>query len=177
MENWPEALSRLTSAEVLARTSEPNRLNHLFYYQLGSVHERSGNIPEAVKHLKKALELSPDYADALNYLGYMWAERGENLDEARSMIERAVKLEPDNAAFIDSLAWVLFKLKRSEEALAHMQKAITLTEEPDQTLFDHLGDIHLDLQQTDLAREAYTKALAVKPDDKIKAKLEKLTTR
>ncbi|MGZ8920233.1 MAG: tetratricopeptide repeat protein, partial [Limisphaerales bacterium] len=46
MENWAEALSRLTSAEVLARTSEPNRLNHLFYYQLGSVHERSGNIEE-----------------------------------------------------------------------------------------------------------------------------------
>jgi tetratricopeptide (TPR) repeat protein len=181
MENWTEALTRLTSAEVLARTTEPNRLNHLFYYQLGSVHERSGNIPEAVKHLKKALELSPDYADALNYLGYMWADRGENLDEARSMIERAVKIEPENAAFLDSLAWVLFKLKRSEEALTWMQKAITLSEgpgeEPDQTLYDHLGDIHLDLKQTDLAREAYTKALAVKPDDKIKAKLEKLTTR
>ena len=177
LENWTEALSRLTSAEVLARTSEPNRLNHLFYYQLGSVHERSGNIPEAVKHLRKALELSPEYADALNYLGYMWADRGENLDEARSMIERAVKAEPDNAAFIDSLAWVLFKLKRSDEALTWMQKAISLSEEPDPTLYDHLGDIHLELKQIDLAREAYTKALAVKPDEKIKEKLENLTTR
>ena len=177
MENWSEALSRLTSAEVLARTSEPNRLNHLFYYQLGSVHERSGNIEEAVKHLRKALELSPDYADALNYLGYMWAERGENLHEARSMVEKAVKAEPENAAFIDSLAWVLFKLKRTEEALTWMQKAVALSEEPDATLYDHLGDIHLELQQVELAREAYTKALAVKPDEKIKEKLEKLTTR
>jgi tetratricopeptide (TPR) repeat protein len=177
MENWSEALSRLTSAEILARTSEPNRLNHLFYYQLGSVHERSGNIAEAVKSLRKALELSPDYADALNYLGYMWAERGENLDEARSMIEKAVEAEPENAAFLDSLAWVLFKLKRTEEALTWMQKAITHSEEPDATLFDHLGDIYLELKKIDLAREAYTKSLAVKPDDKIKAKLENLTTR
>lgn len=177
MENWKEALSRLTSAEVLARTSEPNRLNHLFYYQLGSVHERSGNIAEAETQMRKALELSPDYADALNYLGYMWADRGENLDEARSMIEKAVKAEPENEAFLDSMAWVLFKLKRTEEALIWMEKAIAHSEEPDPTLYDHLGDIYLELKKVDLARDAYTKALAVKPDEKIKAKLEKLTTR
>jgi tetratricopeptide (TPR) repeat protein len=177
MKNWAEALKRMTSAELVAKTSEPNRLTHVFYYQLGSAHEQSGNIEEAVKNLRKALELSPDYADALNYLGYMWADRGENLDEARSMIERAVKAEPDNAAFLDSLAWVLFKLKRNEEALEWMNKAIAHTEEPDPTLYDHLGDIHAELKQIDKAREAYAKALAVKPDEKIQQKLEKLTTR
>ena len=177
MENWSDALSSLTSAELIARTSEPNRLTHVFYYQLGSAYERSGNIAEAVKSLRKCLELSPDYPDALNYLGYTWADRGENLDEALSMIERAVKAEPENAAFIDSLAWVLYKLKRHEEALVQMKKAIGLTKEPDPTLYDHLGDIHAELKQIDLARDAYSKALAVKPDEKIQEKLDKLTTR
>ena len=176
MHNWDEALKRLTSAELVAKTSEPNRLNHIFYYQLGSVHERKGNIDEAVKNLRKALEASPEYADALNYLGYMWADRGENLEEARSMIERAVKAEPKNAAFLDSLAWVLFKLKRNEEALEWMNKAISHSDEPDQTLYDHLGDIHAELKQLDEARAAYAKALAVKPDEKIQEKLDKLTT-
>ncbi len=176
MENWDEALRRMTSAELVAKTSEPNRLNHIFYYQLGSVHERKGNIEESVKTLRKALELAPDYADALNYLGYMWADRGENLEEARSMIERAVKAEPENAAFLDSLAWVLFKLKRTEEALEYMNKAIGHSENPDPTLYDHLGDIHVELKQLEKAREAYAKALAVKPDEKIQEKLDKLTT-
>jgi tetratricopeptide (TPR) repeat protein len=176
MQNWDEALNRLTSAELVARTSEPNRLTHIFYYQLGSAHERKGNIEDAVKNLRKALDLSPDYADALNYLGYMWADRGENLDEARSMIERAVKAEPDNAAFLDSLAWVLFKLKRHQEALEHMNKALAHSENPDPTLYDHLGDIHAELKQIEKAREAYAKALAVKPDEKIQEKLDKLTT-
>jgi tetratricopeptide (TPR) repeat protein len=177
MENWPEALARLSSAELIAKTSEPQRLTHLYYYQLGSAYERSGNITEAVKALRRALELSPNYADALNYLGYTWADRGENLDEALSMIERAIQIEPDNAAFLDSLAWVLYKLKRPNDALAPMQKAIALSEEPDATLLDHLGDIWAELKKVEEAEAAYRRALAVKPDEKIQEKLDLLLTR
>jgi tetratricopeptide (TPR) repeat protein len=174
LENWPEALSHLTSAELIAKTSEPNRLNHVFYYQLGSTYERSGNIPDAVKALRKALELSPDYAEALNYLGYMWAERGENLEEAHSMLQRATQLEPKNAAILDSLAWVLFKLGKLKEAMAPMQQAIQLSEKPDATLLEHLGDIEAALNDVEKARDAYTKSLAVKSDEKVKQKLDTL---
>ena len=174
MEDYAEALTHLTSAELLAKTSEPGRLTHQFYFQLGSVHERSGNISEAVAAFRKCLELSPNFPEALNYLGYMWAERGENLEEAREMIEKAVRAEPENAAFLDSLAWVLFKLDRPEEALRYMNKAIFHTEEPDPTLFDHLGDIHRKLDQLDEAREAYSRALAIKNDPAIEDKLQQL---
>jgi tetratricopeptide (TPR) repeat protein len=177
MENWSDALKHLGSAELVAKTSEPQRLNHIFYYQLGSIHERSGNVPEAVDALRKSLELSPNYADALNHLGYMWADRGENLDEARSMIEKAVEIEPENAAFLDSLAWVLFKLNQPEKALPPMLKAVALSEEPDQTLFDHLGDIYVALKNVEEAKSAYRRALAVKPDEKIQQKLDELLPR
>jgi Flp pilus assembly protein TadD len=68
-------------------------------------------------------------------------------------------------------------LKRNEEALDYMNKAIAHSERPDQTLYDHLGDIHVELKQLDQAREAYAKALAVKPDDKIQRKLDSLNSR
>lgn len=177
MEDWPKALAHLSSAELIAKSSEPQRLNHIYYYQLGSAYERSGDIPEAVKALRRALELQPNYADALNYLGYMWADRGENLEEARSMIERAVQSEPDNAAFLDSLAWVLYKLKLPKEALVQMQKAIALSEKPDATLLDHLGDIFADLQNLEEAASAYRRAVALKPDEKIQEKLDRLLAR
>jgi tetratricopeptide (TPR) repeat protein len=177
LEKWDEAVAHLTSAELIAKTAEPDRLTHTFYYQLGSAYERSGNIPEAVKALRKALELAPDDGEALNYLGYMWAERGENLDEARSMIERALKGEPENAAFLDSMAWVLFKLHQSEQALTYMQRAIARSEKPDPTLFEHLGDIQLGLKEPGRAREAYEKSLALKADDKVKQKLDALAPR
>jgi len=174
LEKYSEALGHFTSAELLAKTSDPSRLNHAFYFQLGSTYERSGNLPEAVKAFRKCLELEPDDAEALNYLGYMWADRGENLDEAKSLIEKAVKKEPENAAFLDSLGWVYYKMKKPAEALNFLNSAIARSEKPDPTLYEHLGDVHLDLKEIDKAREAYGKALAIKPDEKIKQKLDTL---
>ena len=102
----------------------------------------------------------------------MWAERGVKLPQARELIEQAVKLEPDNPAYLDSLGWVLFKLKQTNEALTYLLKAIKLSKEPDPTLFDHLGDIHASLNQSDQAREAWQKSIALEPNPEVKKKLE-----
>jgi tetratricopeptide (TPR) repeat protein len=172
MEKYSEAMTKFTSAELIAKQNEPDKLNAQFYFQLGSAAERAKDIEQAVKNFRKALELEPDFSEALNYLGYMWAERGENLDEARTMIEKALKEEPKNAAFLDSMAWVLYKLKKPAEALPYMQKAIELTKEPDATLQDHLGDIFAAMKRMSDAREAWQKALKVEPKEEIRKKLE-----
>ncbi len=172
MERYSDALSRFTSAELLAKTGEPERLTAQFYFQLGSASERAKDIGQAVKYFRRALELEPDFAEALNYLGYMWAVRGENLEEAQALIERALKEEPKNAAFLDSMAWVLFKQNKAAAALDYMRQAIELNKEPDPTLFDHLGDILAALKKPAEAREAWEKALQLEPKDEIRKKLE-----
>jgi tetratricopeptide (TPR) repeat protein len=174
LKKYPDAVRHLTDAELLARTGETNRLTHAFYFQLGATHERNKDHGQAEKYFRKSLELAPDSAETLNYLGYMWADLGINLDEARAMIERAVTLEPKNAAYLDSLGWVLFRLNRVEEALPHILQAVELSEEPDPTLFDHLGDIYLELKQPKKAREAWRKSLEVEDNAEIRKKLRKL---
>lgn len=173
MERYSEALAKFTSAEIIAKQNEPDKLTADFYFRIGSAAERAKDIDLAVKHFRKALEMEPDFAEALNYLGYMWAERGENLDEAQTLIERALKEEPKNAAYLDSMAWVLFKKNKPAEALPYMKKAIELTKEPDATLQDHLGDILAALKRMDEARDAWEKALKIEPKDEIRKKLEK----
>jgi tetratricopeptide (TPR) repeat protein len=172
---YDEAVRRYTSAEVIARASDSKRLTPLFYFQTGSALERKGDYSEAVKYLQKALELNPDFPEAANYLGYMWAERGENLERAKALIEQAVKANPTSDAYLDSLAWVLFKLGKPREALEQMLKAVAIAEaekKPDATLYDHLGDIHFALGDREKARAAWGEALKLGPNEDIRKKLE-----
>ncbi len=174
LKDYASALKHFVAAEVIARATATNRLTSTFYFQLGAAAERSRQIQEAEQYFRKALGMTPDFAEALNYLGYMWAERGENLAEARSMIEKAVRLEPKNAAFLDSLGWVLYKQNQPAEALKWIQQSVDHSEEPDATLFDHLAEIHLKLNQPEQARAAWKKSLAIEPNPDIVRKLEKL---
>lgn len=170
LKNYTAALTHLVSAEILAKASEPTRLNHRFYFQLGATHERAGDHAEAAKQFLKSIEMEPDFAEALNYLGYMWVDAGTNLVEAKVMIEKAVKLEPENAAFLDSLAWAYYKLKQPRDALTWQLKAIQHAEKPDATLLEHLGDIHADLNQFDQARDAWDKSLKIEANPKVQSK-------
>lgn len=171
-EKYVEAINHLGAAELHARVSEPARLNDFFYFQVGAANERAGRYEEAEVALRKCLELAPENAEALNYLGYMWADRGEKLDEARAFIEHALRLEPDNAAYLDSLAWVLFKLGRPAEALPAQLRAVELNERPDATLFDHLGEIYRALGRHAEARAAWERSLAVEPSPDVEKKLQ-----
>jgi tetratricopeptide (TPR) repeat protein len=170
--SYAEALRHFTSAEVIAQATKPAQLNHLFYFQLGATSERKGDLEQAAKYFEKALALKPDFDEAQNYLGYMWAEHGMKLDQARDLIEKAVKTEPTNAAYLDSLGWVLFKMDKPNEALDYLLKAIKFSDQPDPTVLDHLGDVYAALKQPEQAREAWRKSLSLEPNDEVQKKLE-----
>jgi tetratricopeptide (TPR) repeat protein len=169
---YTEALRHFVSAEIIAKATDPKLLDEHFYFQLGATCERKGDLTQAEEYFQKSLKLAPNFAEAMNYLGYMWAEHDLKLDQARELIEKAVKSEPKNAAFLDSLAWVLFKLKRPKEALPYALRAAELSEQPDATLYDHVGDIYAALNELEKAREAWRKSLAVKKNDEVSKKLE-----
>jgi tetratricopeptide (TPR) repeat protein len=167
-----EALQHYTAAEVIARATEPKRLNEEFYFQIGAAAERKGDIEQAEKYFQKSLEIAPKFVESMNYLGYMWAEHDMKLDQARALIEQAIKAEPKNAAFLDSLAWVYYKLKQPKTALTYMLRAVENSEQPDATIFDHLGDIYAAIGQTEKAREAWTKSVSLEANEEIQKKLE-----
>ena len=79
-------------------------------FNLGAAYDKLDRFPDVVREMEAVLALNPDHTDALNYLGYSYADRGINGDEAVELTSRAVALKPDNGAYVDSLGWALFKV-------------------------------------------------------------------
>ncbi|MGC8742461.1 MAG: tetratricopeptide repeat protein [Verrucomicrobiia bacterium] len=170
--DYQNALKSMTKAEVIAKTTETNRLTAAFYFQMGATLERNKDFKQAEKYFEKCLSLDPKFSEALNYLGYMWAEQNINLDKAKILIEKALKLEPDNAAYLDSMGWVYYRLKKFNRALYYLEKAATLSKEPDPTIYEHLGDIYAALKRWDKAVEFWKKSLQLESNDEVKKKLD-----
>lgn len=171
LKRFDQALEAYSAAEKIGSTNRPPLTDHRFYFQVGALLERKGDEAKSIEYLEKALELKPDYDDALNHLGYMWAEKGKNLPKARAMIEQALKAEPENPAYMDSMGWVLFKLGRHSEALDWLLRARQRMTEPDATVLDHVGDAAAACARWDLAREAWAASLKVEASPAIAKKL------
>ena len=119
--------------------------------------------------MRKVVELDPKHANALNYLGYTYADLGTNLDEAEQLVKEALKYKPNDGYITDSLGWVYYKKGEFEKALQYLQKAVEIVPD-DPIMLEHLGDVYLKLDDKTSALKYYQKALQLK--DKDKEKLE-----
>jgi Zn-dependent protease with chaperone function len=122
-----------------------------FYY-------KTGKEAKAFSVYEKILELKPDHAEALNYVGYTYAEKGIHLDEAQDMIQKALRLKPDSGAITDSLGWVYFKKGKYDEALYYLEKAHSLLP-GDPVVNEHLGDVMFIKKDYSKAIEIYKRTL------------------
>lgn len=138
-EKFAEAAEAYTRG--IALIEEPNPSHWRIFYFRGVANERSKNWEQAEKDLKKALELSPDQPQVLNYLGYSWVDMGINLEEGLDMIRKAVDQRPNDGYIVDSLGWAYYRLGRYAEAVEQLERAAELRPE-DPVINDHLGDAY-----------------------------------
>ena len=130
-----EAVTWLTQA--IAAQPRAERLR----FALGVAQERAGDRAGAIRTMQSILEGAPDDAEAMNFVGYSWAEKGERLDEAEKLVRRAVDLDPDNGSFLDSLGWVFFQRGDLPAAISTLERAEALAG-PEPTILEHLGDAY-----------------------------------
>lgn len=133
-------------------------------YSRALMWERRDDIAKAEADFRRILVVSPDDVNALNALGYTLADRTTRYREALELIDRARVAEPGNAAIIDSYGWVLFRLGRNREALAHLRHAFALQKDAD--IASHLAQVLWVLGERDEARKFFDEARRIDPGNR-----------
>ena len=125
---------------------------------LASAFEREKKYGDAETVFRQIIAADPKNADALNSLGYMFAERGQRLDEAVTLVERALEIEPDNGAYLDSLGWAYYKQNRFDLAEPPLREAAKQLPTVS-VIQSHLGDLLNKRAQYQGAIDAWQKAM------------------
>ncbi|MFV0437664.1 MAG: tetratricopeptide repeat protein [Desulfopila sp.] len=167
-----EAMTVLTKGTDIFPQSEQ------LHFERALLLERTGQRQQALATMQKVLAINPENPEALNYIGYTWADLGLNLDQAKQYILQAVDLKPDNGFIRDSLGWVEYRLGNYETARAELLQALDL-EPDDPSIHEHLGDVYLALKKLAEARKAYQKSRelfsSTEDKDRLKRKIDELS--
>jgi pentatricopeptide repeat protein len=143
--------------------ASPQRTDML--YSLGVLYEKTGRFDEAIRQMRLILAMTPDHPDALNFIGYSYADRNIHLDEAEELIRKAVQLKPGNAYIIDSLGWVYFRQNKLGQAIELLTEAHRLQPD-DVAIGEHLGDAYVQNGDFMEALDIYQRMLKLSPDSK-----------
>lgn len=161
------SLDRLDDAnvlltEIINSDMEAGRSDWRLLFARGTAREQLGNWASAEPDLRAALELQPESATILNYLGYSYVSRGLNLTEGFELIRKAAYREPRSGFIIDSLGWAHFQLGEYQQAVTYLERAVEL-EPGDAELNDHLGDGYWQVGRKTEARFRWRRAVKLMP--------------
>jgi Flp pilus assembly protein TadD len=127
-------------------------------FTLGALYDEDGKRDKAIAEMRRAIELNPRNAAALNYLGYTYAEMAVRLDEAEDLVRRALEIEPDEGFYVDSLGWIYYQRGDYPMAVKHLENAVELSGN-DPTISEHLADAYHKVGRSGDALRLYRQAL------------------
>lgn len=93
------------------------------YSSLAYVAWKQDDVEKSLDLYRKAIELEPENATALNGMGYVLACENRDLTKALSFCKRALDKSPDSAACLDSVGWVYLKLGLMDDAFKYLSQA------------------------------------------------------
>jgi tetratricopeptide (TPR) repeat protein len=177
---YEDVLERIVKDRDLTQKGK-DHYSDRYQYVLSTVYVESKEIDKAAEHLQALIKRHPEEPGYCNDLGYIWADNDINLKESEELIRKALELDRinrkkaqgfdaaddhDKGAYLDSMGWVLFKLKRYEEAKKYLIEALKDKDSQHIEIYDHLGDTYLALGQREAALDAWRRGLEVAGEDR-----------
>jgi tetratricopeptide (TPR) repeat protein len=129
---------------------------------LGMSHHRSGNLAEAARLYRAALQRYPDHPDALHLLGLVMLQQGD-ARQATTLIERAIARHPTDSAFHVNLGEAYRALGQLDRAAECCAAALRLSPE-NADAASNLGLVCMAQGRPADAAEQLRTAIRLRPD-------------
>ena len=154
---------RFDLAENLAKTITQKYPDHQFGWKvLGALFQQTGRLQKSLIANQRAVEITPNDAEALSNLGNTLKELGI-LEDAEASYSKAIAIKPDYAEAHSNLGNTLKELGRLEDAEASYSKAIAIKPDLAEAYYN-LGLTLQELGRLEDSEASYSKAIAINPD-------------
>lgn len=153
---WKDSLTLFNRA--LAVTED----NYVIHCRLAQrLYEQNPDDPVAEDHIRKAVRIHPDFAEANNNMAAILMKSGQ-YKQAVEHLQRALRQEPEYAEAHLNMASILARDKQFDAAIKHVQKA-----QEAHTASSHFGAAALleSMGKYEEAIEAYERAAYLNPSD------------
>lgn len=139
LKNYKDAISALNEGKEFVYDNPP--LLAQFYANLGDAHNQLKHYDESDGAYDKALQIDPNNVYVLNNYAYYLSLRNSNLEKAETMSKKSNDLQPNNPSYQDTYGWILYQMKKYEDAKLWIGKALDSSGRSNGTLLEHYGDV------------------------------------
>eukprot|EP00168_Porphyra_purpurea_P012767 TRINITY_DN341_c0_g1_i1.p1 TRINITY_DN341_c0_g1~~TRINITY_DN341_c0_g1_i1.p1 ORF type:complete len:1006 (+),score=197.33 TRINITY_DN341_c0_g1_i1:414-3431(+) len=148
---------------VVAAASPPPPLSSAdALYQIGLVHDLTGDKPTAEATFRRALEANPSHAKSLNQLAWLRHLSGD-VAEALVLLHRSVEVDGNDGQVWYLLGRVRMTRREYREAHEAYQKAV-FSDSRNHVYWCSIGVLYFQMGQHKDALDAYTRAIRITPN-------------
>jgi Flp pilus assembly protein TadD len=156
------ATGPMTASSTAPFVSAPAPVSAAALAQQGLLAHQRGDLDNAERAYRAALQREREQPLALHYLGVVLHQRGNHAD-ALPLLERSAALVPEEPEFHNNLGLVLAALDRNDAAVRAYRRALDL-KPAHSTAWNNLGLAYQAMNRLPEAIAAYRRALTVSPD-------------
>jgi tetratricopeptide (TPR) repeat protein len=161
--------------QAVDATAEPKRSDWALFFSRGVSYDQAKEWRKAEKDFQTSIDLDPEQAPTLNYLGYSWVDRGTNIEKGTDLIKKAVDLRPNDGDIVDSLGWAYYRQGKYPEATTELERAVELKPQSWE-INDHLGDVYWKTGRQLEAKFQWLHALSLEIEPEKRIPIEKKIT-
>ncbi len=160
--SWRQSSLYSSAITLYQATLEKNPRSYIVHNSMGIALNKAGRPDDAIAHFKRAVDLRPDYLDAIDNLGVVLNNTGRT-QEAIGFFRQALSLKPDYPEALHNLGAVLSTMGRKEEAIKYFEQAVRLKADYPEAHYN-LGMALCETGRQNEAIGHFRQAILLKPD-------------